>query len=103
MAGTKPNPVFVRVFSSFHRTVVRGSGGRLLTGFKGQPMILLTATGRKSGQARTWPLTGLRLAPPEGHDAWLFPIVWSGSAPASRPTARPWWRLWPTTAPCSCW
>jgi len=65
MAGTKPNPVFVRVFSSFHRTVVRGSGGRLLTGFKGQPMILLTATGRKSGQARTWPLTGLRVG-----DGW---------------------------------
>lgn len=25
-----------------------------------------------------WPLTGLRLAP-EGHDAWLFPLLWSGS------------------------
>lgn len=30
-----------------------------------------------------WPLTGLRLAP-EGHDAWLFPLAWSGSAPARR-------------------
>lgn len=60
MATTKPNPVFVRAFSSFHRTVVRLSGGRLLTGFKGEPMILLTTTGRRSGQPRTWPLTGLR-------------------------------------------
>ncbi|MFA5883365.1 MAG: nitroreductase/quinone reductase family protein [Acidimicrobiia bacterium] len=65
MATTKPNPRFVRVLSSFHRTVVRCSGGRLLTGFKGQPMILLTTTGRKTGQPRTWPLTGLKVG-----DGW---------------------------------
>jgi deazaflavin-dependent oxidoreductase (nitroreductase family) len=65
MITTKPNALFVRVFSSFHRTVVRMSGGRLLTGFKGEPMILLTTTGRKTGQARTWPLTGLRVG-----DGW---------------------------------
>jgi deazaflavin-dependent oxidoreductase (nitroreductase family) len=65
MAATKPNPLFVRTFSSLHRTVVRLSGGRLLTGFKGEPMILLTTTGRRSGEPRTWPLTGLRVG-----DGW---------------------------------
>lgn len=85
MATTKPNPLFVRVLSSLHRTVVRISGGRLLTGFKGQPMILLTTTGRKTGQSRTWPLTGLRVgdgwavaASNGGHDhhpAWYLNLA----------------------------
>jgi deazaflavin-dependent oxidoreductase (nitroreductase family) len=82
MVTTKPNPTFTRLFSSFHRTVVRWTGGRLLTGFKGEPMILLTTTGRKTGQRRTWPLTGLRVdggwavaASNGGHDhhpAWYL-------------------------------
>jgi deazaflavin-dependent oxidoreductase (nitroreductase family) len=82
MVTTKPNPTFTRLFSSLHRTVVRWTGGRLLTGFKGEPMILLTTTGRKTGQRRTWPLTGLRVddgwavaASNGGHDhhpAWYL-------------------------------
>jgi len=66
IGSTRPNPTFARLFSTFHRTVVRWSGGRLLTGFKGEPMILLTTTGRKSGEPRTWPLSALR----EG-DGWV--------------------------------
>jgi deazaflavin-dependent oxidoreductase (nitroreductase family) len=62
---TKPNPHFVRFFATVHRTVVRLSGGRLLTGYRGEPMILLTTTGRRSGEPRTWPLTGLRVG-----DGW---------------------------------
>lgn len=65
MPTTKPNPTVVRLLSTIHRTVVRWSGGRLLTGFRGEPMILLTTTGAKTGEARTWPLTGLRLG-----DGW---------------------------------
>ena len=65
IGSTKPNPTFARLFSTFHRTVVRLSGGRLLTGFKGEPMILLTTTGRKSGEPRTWPLSALRVG-----DGW---------------------------------
>jgi len=65
MTTTKPDPRFVRLFSSVHRTVVKLTGGRLLTGYKGEPMILLTTTGRRTGQARTWPLTGLRVG-----DGW---------------------------------
>jgi len=29
------------------------------TKFRGQPLILLTTTGRKTGKERTWPLVGL--------------------------------------------
>ena len=85
MATTKPDPRFVRALSSLHRTLVRWSGGRFLTGYKGEPMILLTTTGRKTGQARTWPLTGLRTgdgwavaASNGGHDhhpAWYLNLV----------------------------
>jgi len=85
MAATKPDPRFVRAFSSLHRTLVRWSGGRILTGYKGEPMILLTTIGRKTGQARTWPLTGLRTgdgwavaASNGGHDrhpAWYLNLV----------------------------
>lgn len=40
-----------------HRTVYRLSGGRLLsTSGSAMPVLLLTTTGRKTGQPRTWPL-----------------------------------------------
>jgi deazaflavin-dependent oxidoreductase (nitroreductase family) len=40
-----------------HRFVYRLSGGRLLpTSGSRMPVLLLTTTGRKTGQARTWPL-----------------------------------------------
>lgn len=85
IGATKPNARFVRAFSSLHRTIVRCTGGRLLTGFRGEPMILLTTTGRKTGQSRTWPLTGLRVgdgwavaASNGGHDhhpAWFLNLA----------------------------
>lgn len=85
IGATKPNPTFVRLFAGLHRTVLRLSGGRLLTGFKGEPMILLTTTGRRTGEPRTWPLTGLRAgagwavaASNGGHDhhpAWYLNLV----------------------------
>ena len=61
------------------------SGGRALTSHKGEPMILLTTTGRKTGKPRTWPLTGLRtgagwaVAGSNGghdhHPAWYLNLV----------------------------
>ncbi len=40
-----------------HRVVYRLSGGRLLpTSGSRMPVLLLTTTGRKTGQPRTWPL-----------------------------------------------
>ncbi len=40
-----------------HRAVYRLTGGRLLGRVAGMPVLLLTTTGRRSGQARTTPLT----------------------------------------------
>ena len=40
-----------------HRAVYRLSRGRLLGRVAGMPVLLLTTTGRRSGQARTTPLT----------------------------------------------
>lgn len=68
-------PSAQKAFSAVHRSVVRASGGRLLTGFKGEPMILLTTTGRRTGKERTWPLTGLR----DG-DGWLVAASNGGQA-----------------------
>lgn len=85
MATTKPNPTFVRAFAALHRNLVRWTGGRFLTAYKGEPMILLTTTGRRTGEPRTWPLTGLRVgdgwavaASNGGHDhhpAWYLNLV----------------------------
>jgi deazaflavin-dependent oxidoreductase (nitroreductase family) len=51
---------FAWFFSSLHRGAYRISGGRLGTKFRGEPAILLTTTGRKTGEPRTWPLLALR-------------------------------------------
>jgi F420H(2)-dependent quinone reductase len=40
-----------------HMAVYRLSGGRLLGRVAGMPVLLLTTTGRRSGRARTTPLT----------------------------------------------
>jgi deazaflavin-dependent oxidoreductase (nitroreductase family) len=62
------SPLVIRGFSVVHRAVVRISGGRLGTRFRGSSMILLTTTGRRTGQARTWPLLAL---PIEGGEGWV--------------------------------
>jgi deazaflavin-dependent oxidoreductase (nitroreductase family) len=46
-------------FSTLHRGLVQLSGGRIGAKFRGQPLILLTTKGRKTGKDRTWPLVGL--------------------------------------------
>ena len=61
------------------------SHGRFLSQHKGEPMILLTTTGRKTGKVRTWPLLALRhgdgwvvTASNGGHDhhpAWYLNLV----------------------------
>ena len=47
-----------RLFWLFHRLVYRLSRGRVLGRSMGCPVILLTTTGRKSGQPRTAPIFG---------------------------------------------
>jgi F420H(2)-dependent quinone reductase len=49
----------LRVMSFTHRNLLRVSGGALGGTFHGEPMILLTTTGRKTGKARTHPLCAL--------------------------------------------
>lgn len=46
-----------RVGNVIHRTVFLASRGRLLGNFFGMPVVMLTTTGRKSGQRRTVMLT----------------------------------------------
>lgn len=54
--GRASLPVF-----RLHWLIYRLSGGRLLpTSGAGMPVLLLTTTGRKSGQPRTWPLNYYR-------------------------------------------
>jgi len=47
-------------FGNTHRAIYRMTGGRIGSSLLGRPMLLLTTTGRKSGQERTTPLSYLR-------------------------------------------
>jgi deazaflavin-dependent oxidoreductase (nitroreductase family) len=70
LALTRLPAWFTRRISSFHRNMLRLSGGRFLGRVKGEPMVLLTTLGRKTGKARTWPL--LALEPRDGGGAgWV--------------------------------
>jgi deazaflavin-dependent oxidoreductase (nitroreductase family) len=50
----------IRGLSKVHLAVQRLSRGRLLSKLAGMPVLLLTTTGRRSGRARTTPLTFFR-------------------------------------------
>ena len=49
-----------RLFYGVHRAMYRLSGGRIFIRSLGCPVVLLTTTGRKSGQPRTAPIFGFR-------------------------------------------
>jgi len=53
----------IRGLSKIHLAVQRLSRGRLLNRVAGMPVLLLTTTGRRSGKARTTPLTFFRDGP----------------------------------------
>ncbi len=55
--------IAMKVLGTLHRLLYRASGGKLGKTFFGSPILLLTTTGRKTGQSRTWPVTYL---PDEG-------------------------------------
>ena len=50
----------IRGLSLTHLAVHRVTGGRVLGSVAGMPVLLLTTTGRRSGKARTTPLTFFR-------------------------------------------
>ncbi|HEX6121524.1 MAG TPA: nitroreductase/quinone reductase family protein [Ktedonobacterales bacterium] len=68
-----------------HRLLLRLSGGRLLATSGRMPVLLLTTTGRKTGQPRTWPLSYLAdgealvivasNAGQERHPAWYLNLL----------------------------
>ncbi len=50
----------IKILSKAHLAVQRVSRGRVLGRVAGMPVLLLTTTGRRSGKARTTPLTFFR-------------------------------------------
>src|SRR3972149_1774129 len=75
---TTPVRSLVQFFGGMHRWLYRSTGGVIGGRFRGGPVLLLTTVGRKTGQARTWPLIYF----PEGN---AFVIVGSTR---HRPRAR---------------
>jgi F420H(2)-dependent quinone reductase len=59
-AGNVAKDKVAKLFTGLHATVIRRSGGKVGQKFRGAPVLLLTTTGRKSGQPRTTPLLYLR-------------------------------------------
>jgi deazaflavin-dependent oxidoreductase (nitroreductase family) len=49
-----------RLFYGLHRAIYRLSGGRIFARSVGCPVVLLTTTGRKSGEPRTAPIFGFQ-------------------------------------------
>lgn len=72
---------FLAALWRLHRWVYRVTGGRLGGRLLGIPMLLLTTTGRRSGRARTTPLTYL----PEGRN---FVVIASNGGAPNHPG---WW------------
>ena len=58
-----------RLFYTLHRAIYRLSGGRIVSRMVGCPVVLLTTTGRKSGEPRTAPLLGFE----EGQSIVVIP------------------------------
>jgi len=69
----------LKLISAIHNFLFRISGGRLGARFVGAPVLLLTVTGRKSGQPRTVPLLYMK----DGDD---FIIVASKGGDPKHPT-----------------
>lgn len=64
-----------------HRFVYRATGGRVVGRAAGMPVLLLTTTGRRSGKARTTPLTFFR----DGNDIVVIASFGGSDVPPS------WW------------
>ena len=58
-----------RLFYAIHRALYRLSGGRIFIRSLGCPVVLLTTTGRKSGQPSTAPIFGF----PDGQSIVVVP------------------------------
>ncbi len=84
------NPFLMKTIGKIHHGLYRLTGGALGGRLAGNPMLLLTTTGRKSGKSRTTPLLYIRdgenmvvIASSGGgprHPAWWFNIDTNPSA-----------------------
>ncbi len=76
----KPSPLarVIRLLWQVHRSVYRRSRGRVGARFLGLPMLLLTTTGRRSGQPHTTALTYLT-------EGTHFAVVASNGGAAQHP------------------
>ncbi|MBN9608322.1 MAG: nitroreductase family deazaflavin-dependent oxidoreductase [Actinobacteria bacterium] len=68
----------MRPFIGTHRRIIRASRGRILGHMGGNPLLILTTTGRRTGQPHANPVIGI----PDGDD-WL--IVASNGGAATQP------------------
>jgi deazaflavin-dependent oxidoreductase (nitroreductase family) len=73
--GSRGFRLTIKIIGAIHRWLYRMSGGKWGQTFFGSPILLLTTTGRRSGQPRTWPLTYL----PEGEH--LIVVASNGGQP----------------------
>jgi deazaflavin-dependent oxidoreductase (nitroreductase family) len=70
----KPKDLLARGFNVFHRTLYRVSGGKVGGSGFGMPVVILTTTGRKSGQKRPTVLT----SPVQDGDTVVLVASWGG-------------------------
>lgn len=63
-----------KLVNTFHRTVVRATGGRVLGEIAGMPVVILSTTGRKTGKQRETMLT----APVVDGDTVVLVASWGG-------------------------
>ncbi len=75
-SGPSATRTMLKVIGTLHSLLYRCSGGRMGGTLRGGPVLLLTTTGRKTGQERTWPLCYL---PASGDEFAL--VASAGGAP----------------------
>jgi F420H(2)-dependent quinone reductase len=69
---------FIRILTGTHRRILAASSGRILGRMGGHPLLILTTTGRRTGQPHSTPVIGI----PSGTD-WV--VVASNGGAASQP------------------
>jgi deazaflavin-dependent oxidoreductase (nitroreductase family) len=81
----KPSTMATKLITRTHIALYRRTGGKLGGRFRGSPVLLLTTTGRRSGQLRTMPLLHIvdgnrkvvvaSYAGAEHHPAWYHNLL----------------------------
>jgi deazaflavin-dependent oxidoreductase (nitroreductase family) len=75
MERSKLRGTLIRLVTRVHAAVFRGSGGRLASRGAGMPVLMLTTTGRKSGQ----PCTAMLTSPVQDGDKIVLVASFGGS------------------------